>query len=104
MSFEAIKTIAEVETTAQRIKDEAAAQAKNLIEDVGAQKDKLRAEALKEAEGVNAKALEEAKKLGEAEAAGQSAKDAEALEALRQSANAKLDKAVDYIVERIVNS
>ena len=104
LSFEAIKTIAEVEATAQRIREEAVKQAKDLIEEAGAQKEKLQAEAVKLAEGANGKALEEAKKLGEAEAAKQSEADAAALSELRKGAEAKLSKAVDLIVERIVKN
>ena len=104
MSFEAIKTIADVEAAAQKMKDDAVRQANALVENAKAEKEKLQAEAIRSAEEVNGKALEEAKKLGEQDAAVKSAEDAKVLDALRASAEAKLDKAVDLIVERIVNN
>lgn len=104
MSLEAIKTITEAEEAARRLKTEAAADAKRMVGEARAAGqaalDAAEKKANEELRELKAKADEKATADAKELAASTENKKA----AMQVKAEARLDKAAQLIVERIVNS
>ncbi len=103
MSFEAIKSIAEVERQAEQLKTDAEAKARVLVNAAEEEAVRLRDLGLREAEAANVKALELAEADAGEEADKIRAADAEALKQMKAAAEVKKADAVKMVVERIVN-
>ncbi len=103
MSFEAIKSIAEVERQAEQLKVDAQVKARVLVNAAEEEAVRLRDEGLKEAEAANVKALELAEADAGEEADKIRAADAETLARMKEAALVKKADAVKMVLERIVN-
>ena len=104
MNYDAIKAISEAEAKAAKTRTDAAAEAKELLlkaETDGAALVSQREAAAEEAGKRRVEAAEEA---GKAEAAKIAADTVAACSELEKKAESNLDKAVSFIVGRIVNS
>lgn len=104
MSLEAITTITEVEEKVKQMKADASAGAKRAIAEAQANGEEAIASAVKKAEAEIAELMRKAEEKARADASGLAENNENKKAAMRARADARLDKAAELIVERIVNS
>ncbi len=102
MDFEAIRSIADVESSADALCVKAGADARALLQQAEQKAVQIREDAVKAAQEAAAKALEDAKQRGEADAEAKKAEYEASLEAVRKAAQEKVPDAARLIIERIV--
>ena len=104
MSLEAMQILAQAEEKVRLMKAESAAAAKKRIADAKLAGEAMLAEAVKNADGELDRLSEEANNKARQSAHELAAKNEAGKTAMRAAAHANMDKAVAFIVERIVNS
>lgn len=102
MSLELVKEIKDAEVKAESLKKEAAAQAKQIALDCQKACSALLEKAQAQAKMQKKEALQEAELAADQEGAARRAQVASQCEAIAKAAAARMDKAVDTVVERIV--
>lgn len=104
MSLEAIVSITKAEEHIKQMKADAAAEAKRMLAEARENGEAAVAAALKKAETEIAELTKKAEDKAKADATELAQSNENKKAAMRAKADAKLDKAAELIVERIVNS
>ena len=104
MSLEAIAAITGTEEKVRQMKAEAAAEAKRSIAQAQASGEEAIASAIKKADAEIAELMKKAEEKAKADASGLAQSSENKKAAMRAKADARLDKAAELIVERIVNN